>query len=90
MLLLSRQLTMLSLAFIPLFAWLTERVGRAWRAVRFSSQQMIGQGFFVSMQVFFAVMPVRAYLAAGFVLPNGATGVHLTAGTLAAFTTLQM
>lgn len=51
---------------------------------------MIGQDFFVSMQVFFAAMPVLAYLAAGFVFTNGATGVHLTAGTLAAFTTLQM
>ena len=51
---------------------------------------MIGQGFFVSMQVFFAVMPVLAYFAAGFVLTNGATGIHPTAGTLAAFTTLQM
>lgn len=139
MLLLSWQLTMLSLALIPLFVWLTERVGRARRAVRFSAQQtmaelsahseetlsvsgvllsrsfgrrgaaiarfrelnadlsavevrqqMIGQGFFVSMQVFFAVMPVLAYLAAGFVLTNGGTGIHLTAGTLAAFTTLQM
>ncbi len=40
MLLLSWQLTMLSLAFIPLFVWLTERVGRA---VRFLSQQTMAE-----------------------------------------------
>ena len=45
MLLLSWQLTMLSLAFIPLFVWLTERVGRAWRTVRFSSQQAMAELF---------------------------------------------
>ncbi|MGH3831619.1 MAG: ABC transporter ATP-binding protein [Pseudonocardiaceae bacterium] len=139
MLLLSWQLTILTLAILPFFVWLTERVGRARRTVRSSAQQtmaelsalseetlsvsgvllsrsfgrrgeevarfrelnahladvqvrqqMIGQGFFVSMQIFFAVMPVLSYLVAGFVLTNGGIATHLSAGTLAAFTTLQM
>ncbi|HKR51035.1 MAG TPA: ABC transporter ATP-binding protein [Pseudonocardiaceae bacterium] len=137
MVVLSWQLTLLSLALVPLFVWLTERVGRVRRGVssvtqqrmaelstlsqetlsvsgvllsrsfgrrheentRFHKlnahlaelqvrQQMIGQGFFMSLRIFFAVMPVFAYLVAGFMLAGG--GSRLSAGTLVAFTTLQM
>ncbi len=137
MLVLSWQLTVLSLALTPVFLWLAERVGRARRAVASSTQQtmaelsalseetlsvsgvllsrsfgrrhqeiarfrrlnayladlqvrqqMIGQGFFMSMRFYFTVMPVLAYLVAGFLLAGG--GSHLSAGTLVAITALQM
>ncbi len=140
MMMLSWQLTMLSLALMPLCVWLTGRVGRARRAVgsqtqqtmaelsvvseetlsvsgallsrsfgrrreeiaRFRRlnthlaqlqvrQQMIGQGFLVALRVFFAVLPVLADLVAGILLAGGGrTGVALSAGTLVAFTALQM
>jgi ATP-binding cassette, subfamily B, bacterial len=139
MMVLSWQLTLLSLALTPLFVWLTNRAGRARRTVgsqtqqtmaelstlseetlsvpgvllsrifgrqreeitRFRKlnahlenlqvrQQMIGQGFFVALRIFFAVMPVLAYLAAGLLLVRDATTAQLSAGTLVAFTTLQM
>jgi hypothetical protein len=41
---------------------------------------MIGQGFFMSLRLFFAVMPVLAYL-----LTDGATTSPPSAGTLVAF-----
>jgi ATP-binding cassette subfamily B protein len=141
---LSWQLAVLSLALMPLFAWLADRVGRARRTVGSSTQetmaelstlaeetlsvsgvllsrsfgrqreeiarfrglnahlaglqvrqQMLGQGFFTSLRIFFAVIPVLAYLLAGFLLTSGghnagSTTGHLSAGTLVAFTTLQM
>jgi ATP-binding cassette, subfamily B, bacterial len=139
MILLSWQLTVLSLVLMPLFVWLTDRVGRARRAVgsttqqtmaelsalaeetlsvsgallsrsfgrqreeivRFRErnarlaelqirQQMIGQSFFASLRIFFSVLPVLAYLVVGFVLAGGGSTARLSAGTLAAFTTLQM
>jgi ATP-binding cassette subfamily B protein len=134
---LSWQLTVLSLALMPLFIWLADRVGRTRRAMgsetqqtmaelsahseetlsvsgvllsrsfgrqrdeiaRFRErnahlaqlqvrQQMIGQGLFMSLRLFFSVMPVLAYLVAGFLLARG--GNHLSAGTLVAVTALQM
>ncbi|MGH3920439.1 MAG: ABC transporter ATP-binding protein, partial [Pseudonocardiaceae bacterium] len=134
MLVLSWQLTVLSLALTPIFIWLTIRVGRARRAatsstqqtkaelstlsqetlsvsgillsksfgrqpeeiVRFRErnaqladlqirQQMIGRTFFAAVGVFFSITPALVYLAAGMVGTNST----LTAGTLAAFTSLQ-
>jgi ATP-binding cassette, subfamily B, bacterial len=139
MLVLSWQLTVLSLALTPLLIWLTGRVGRTHHAAGSSTQQtmaelsalseetlsvsgvllsrsfgrqreeiarfrklnahladlqvrqqMIGQGFFVSLRLFFAVIPVFAYLVAGFLLADAGTASPLSAGTLVAFTTLQM
>jgi ATP-binding cassette, subfamily B, bacterial len=148
MVVLSWQLTVLSLALMPLFVWLADRVGRARRAVgsttqetmaelsvfweetlsvsgvllsrsfgrhreeitRFRGlnthladlqirQQMIGQGFFTSLRIAFAMTPVLAYLLAGLLLAGtapiagpagGSTTAHLSAGTLVAFTTLQV
>ncbi|MGH3672776.1 MAG: ABC transporter ATP-binding protein, partial [Pseudonocardiaceae bacterium] len=139
MLVLSWQLTVLSLALTPLFIWLTERVGHARRLVGSDTQQtmaelstlseetlsvpgvlltrsfgrqreeiarfrklnahladlqvhreMVGQGVFVSVRLFFAVMPVLAYLVAGLLLAGTGTADQLSAGTLVAFTTLQM
>jgi ATP-binding cassette subfamily B protein len=149
MMVLTWQLTVLSLALLPLFVWLADRVGRARRAVgsttqqtmaelsalseetlsvsgvllsrsfgrqreeiaRFRKlnvdlaalqvrQQMIGQGLFMSLRLFFSVMPVLAYLVAGFLLAGGggpsgaaaggATATPLSAGTLVAFTALQL
>ena len=148
MVVLSWQLTVLSVGLMPLFIWLAERVGRARRAVGSSTQQtmaelsalseetlsvpgvllsrsfgrqreeiarfrelnvdlaqlqvrqqMIGQGLFMSLRIFFSVMPVLAYLAAGFLLvgdarpaalAGGAAAAHLSAGTLVAFTAVQM
>jgi ATP-binding cassette, subfamily B, bacterial len=136
---LSWQLTTLSLVLMPLFMWLTDRVGRARRVVGSSTQemmaelsalsqetlsvsgvllsrsfgrgeeeiarfrklsarltelqvrqQMIGQGFFMSLRMFFAVTPVLAYLVTGLVLARGGTTAYLSAGSLVAFTTLQM
>lgn len=139
MMVLSWPLTLLSLALVPLFIWLTERVGRTRRGVSSETQQrmaelftlseqtlsvsgvllsrlfgrrheesarfhklnahladlqvreqMIGQGLFMSLRLFFAAMPVLAYLVAGFMLASGGTAARLSAGTLVAFTTLQM
>jgi ATP-binding cassette, subfamily B, bacterial len=138
MLLLSWQLTLLSLALVPLFVWLTERAGRARRGVSSLTQQglaelstiseetlsvsgallsrsfgrrreeiarfhqlnayladlqvreqMIGQGLFMSLRIFFALMPVLAYLVAGLMLASSGTTTYLSAGTLVAFTALQ-
>lgn len=134
MLILSWQLTVLSLALTPIFIWLTIRVGNARRAATSSTQQtkaelstlseetlsvsgillsksfgrqpeeiarfrehnaqladlqihqqMIGRTFFTAVGVFFSITPALVYLAAGMVGTNS----MLTAGTLAAFTSLQ-
>ena len=50
-------------------------------------QEMTGQGFFASVQVFLLIVPALVYLAAGVLLSGGATGI--TAGTIVAFTTVQ-
>ena len=49
-------------------------------------QQVIGQAFFTVIQTFLGIMPIVAYLAAGYALDGGS---NLTAGTIVAFTTLQ-
>ncbi|MGH3897431.1 MAG: ABC transporter ATP-binding protein [Pseudonocardiaceae bacterium] len=134
MFILSWQLTVLSLALMPIFIWLTIRVGSARRAATSSTQQtkaelstlsqetlsvsgvllsksfgrqpeeiarfrennarladlqirqqMIGRTFFAAVGVFFSITPALIYLAAGMVGTNST----LTAGTLAAFTSLQ-
>jgi ATP-binding cassette subfamily B protein len=134
MLVLSWQLTMLSFALMPIFIWLTIRVGNARRTATASTQetkaelatlsqetlsvsgvllsksfgrqgeeisrfrehnarltnlqirqQMIGRASFAGIGVFFAATPALVYLVAGVF---GTSGV-LTAGTLAAFTSLQ-
>ncbi len=139
MLVLSWQLTALSLALLPLFVWLAQRVGRARRAVSASTQQtmaeltthaeqtlsvsgvllcrsfgrrrheitrfttlnthlaqlhvqqqMTGQGVLMCLRTVAAVMPVLAYLLAGVVLAHGVTTTPLSAGTLTAFTALQL
>jgi ATP-binding cassette, subfamily B, bacterial len=134
MLLLSGPLTLLSFALMPIFIWLTIRVGNARRAASSSTQQtmaemsalseetlsvsgillsksfgrqpdeiarfrennarladlqirqqMIGRAFFAGVSIFFSMAPALVYLAAGLFGTNGV----LTAGTLAAFTSLQ-
>ncbi|MGH3697604.1 MAG: ABC transporter ATP-binding protein [Pseudonocardiaceae bacterium] len=134
MLILSWQLTMLSFVLMPIFIWLTIRVGGARRAATSTTQetkaelstlsqetlsvsgillsksfgrqpeeiarfrennarladlqihqQMIGRAFFAGVGVFFSAAPALVYLAAGLF---GTSGI-LTAGTLAAFTSLQ-
>jgi ATP-binding cassette subfamily B protein len=139
MLLLSWQLTALSLALLPVFVWLAHRVGRARRAASSATQQtmaelsarteetlsvsgvllcrsfgrrqheitrfrilnthlaqqqiqqqMIGQGMLMCLRTVFAVMPVLAYLLAGIVLAHGITTAELSAGTLTAFTAVQI
>jgi ATP-binding cassette subfamily B protein len=134
MIILSWQLTMLSFALMPIFIWLTIRVGSARRAATSSAQQtkaelstlsqetlsvsgillsksfgrqaeeitrfrehnarladqqihqqMIGRTFFAGVGVFFSSAPALVYLAAGLF----GTSEILTAGTLAAFTSLQ-
>ena len=51
-------------------------------------QQMTGQAFFTTMQIFFSVSPVVIYVLAGYLLTgDGPAGV--SAGTIVAFTTLQ-
>ena len=49
-------------------------------------QEMTGQGFFASIQVFLLIVPALVYLFAGVLLSNGA---DITAGTIVAFTTVQ-
>ncbi len=49
-------------------------------------QQMTGQGFFATVQVFFLVVPAIVYLVSGLLITNGAV---ITAGTIVAFTTVQ-
>jgi ATP-binding cassette subfamily B protein len=49
-------------------------------------QQMVGQSFFTTVQIFFSLTPVIVYVAAGVILHNGTT---LTSGAIVAFTTLQ-
>jgi ATP-binding cassette subfamily B protein len=139
MLMLSWQLTVLSLAILPLFFWLVGRVGQAQRTAVSSTQQtmaelsayaeetlsvsgvllcrsfgrrdqeitqfrklnahfaqqhvqqqMIGQGVLMWLRTVFAVMPVLTCLVAGVVLAHGISPAQLSAGTLFAFTTLQM
>lgn len=50
-------------------------------------QEMTGQGFFASVQVFLLIVPALVYLAAGVLLSSGAADI--TAGTIVAFTTVQ-
>jgi ATP-binding cassette subfamily B protein len=49
-------------------------------------QQMSGQWFFAIVSVFLSVIPAVIYLVAAWLLFNG---VHVTAGTIVAFTTVQ-
>jgi ATP-binding cassette, subfamily B, bacterial len=137
MLVLSWELTVLSLVTLPMFGWLTARVGEARKKVSASTQealaeisavseetlsvsgvllsktfgrradevdrfraanhrlaglqvrqQMIGRGFFATVQIFFSVTPALVYLVAGLVNARPGAGT-LTAGTIVAFTTLQ-
>jgi ATP-binding cassette, subfamily B, bacterial len=139
MLVLSWELTVLSLAILPLFVWLAVRVGQARRMAVSSTQQtmaelsayaeetlsvsgvllsrsfgrhhqettrfrklnahftqqhiqqqMIGQGVLMWQRTVFAVMPVLTCLVAGIVLAHGVSTTQLSAGTLFAFTALQM
>ena len=131
MLILSWQLTLLSLAVVPVFVYLTWRVGRVRRRISGETQeslaelsalteetlsvsgillakvfdrrrdaieryrlenlrlaglqvrqQMVGRGFFALVQSFFAITPALIYLVAG--------QSSLSAGTIVAFTTLQV
>ena len=49
-------------------------------------QEMTGQGFFATIQVFLLIVPALVYLASGLLL---ASGDAITAGTIVAFTTVQ-
>lgn len=49
-------------------------------------QEMTGQGFFATVQIFLLIVPALVYLASGVLLSNGAA---ITAGTIVAFTTVQ-
>jgi ATP-binding cassette, subfamily B, bacterial len=49
-------------------------------------QEMSGQGFFATVQVFLLIVPAIVYLVSGVLLSNGA---DITAGTIVAFTTVQ-
>ena len=51
-------------------------------------QQMTGQAFFTTMQIFFSVSPVVIYVLAGYLL-TGDSPAGVSAGTIVAFTTLQ-
>jgi ATP-binding cassette subfamily B protein len=50
-------------------------------------QQMIGQSFFATVQVFLSITPAALYLVAGLLLAHGGHGIK--AGVIVAFTTLQ-
>ncbi|RIX26463.1 ABC transporter ATP-binding protein [Amnibacterium setariae] len=49
-------------------------------------QEMTGQGFFATVQVFLLIVPALVYLVSGLLLANGG---DITAGTIVAFTTVQ-
>jgi ATP-binding cassette subfamily B protein len=49
-------------------------------------QEMSGQGFFATVQIFLLIVPAIVYLVSGVLLSNG---VAITAGTIVAFTTVQ-
>lgn len=49
-------------------------------------QEMTGQGFFATIQIFLLIVPALVYLAAGLLIANGSV---ITAGTIVAFTTVQ-
>ena len=49
-------------------------------------QEMSGQGFFATVQIFLLIVPAIVYLVSGVLLGSG---VALTAGTIVAFTTVQ-
>jgi ATP-binding cassette subfamily B protein len=49
-------------------------------------QEMSGQGFFATIQIFLLIVPALVYLASGLLLSNGDA---ITAGTIVAFTTVQ-
>jgi ATP-binding cassette subfamily B protein len=49
-------------------------------------QEMTGQGFFATIQVFLLIVPALVYLVSGLLLANGDP---ITAGTIVAFTTVQ-
>jgi ATP-binding cassette subfamily B protein len=50
-------------------------------------QQMIGQSFFATVQVFLSITPAALYLVAGLLLAHGGHGIK--PGVIVAFTTLQ-
>ena len=52
-------------------------------------QAMTGQSFFAVVQTFLGITPALVYLVAGFLIASGG-GVTVTAGTIVAFTTLQI
>ncbi len=137
MLILSPLLTVISLCMLPLFIWITVRVGDARRQTSketqksmaaltammqetlsvsgillmktFSRQkyaqrlfdrenlnltaleirqQMIGRWFFMTINIFFSIMPAVIYLTAGWQMITS-THSFLTLGIIVAFTTLQ-
>jgi ATP-binding cassette subfamily B protein len=49
-------------------------------------QEMSGQGFFATVQIFLLIVPAIVYLVSGVLLGSG---VAITAGTIVAFTTVQ-
>jgi ATP-binding cassette subfamily B protein len=50
------------------------------------SQQMSGQWFFATVNIFFSIIPAIVYVVAAYLISGG---VEVTAGTIVAFTTVQ-
>lgn len=50
------------------------------------SQQMSGQWFFATVNIFFSIIPAIVYIVAAYLISDG---VDVTAGTIVAFTTVQ-
>ena len=137
MLILSPLLTVISLCMLPIFVWITVRVGEARRRTSKETQQsmaaltammqetlsvsgillmktfsrqkyaqllfdrenlnltaleirqqMIGRWFFMTINIFFSIMPAVIYLVAGWQIITR-TDTFLTLGIIVAFTTLQ-
>jgi ATP-binding cassette subfamily B protein len=137
MLILSPLLTLISLCMLPLFLWITVKVGNVRRRTSKETQksmatltammqetlsvsgillmktfgrqkythelfdrenqnltaleirqQMVGRWFFMSINVFFSIMPAVIYLAAGWQMITH-SNTFLTLGIIVAFTTLQ-
>src|SRR5712691_7995652 len=80
MLLLSWQLSLFAFALIPLFVFLTNRVGE-------ERQRMAGRWVMASIQTSFAVMPAAVYWFGGLALAGGSHALSIP--LLVAFTTLQ-
>src|SRR3990170_516027 len=89
MLFVSWQLTVLSLAMLPFFMWLTARVGRIRRSISTETQESLADVSAITQETLsVSGMPAFVYWLAGALAFGGAPDAP-TIGDIVAFTTLQ-